>query len=510
MKTSSNTHLTLRADRLTVAISIALATSGSIHAQTATNDDFSAIVRSVPQLLGNVLDNDNGATDAQVSEFPNRGTIDLQTDGVAVYTPTLGSACSAASDSFSYQNSTGQNAVVNINLLATGVADSFTVPSDQILTDDVQTNDRLPVNAMGDPVNQLDVVAFQFVDNGMVEQIAPGVTNQTGQFRFTPDPGFSGLAGFEYGTQDDDLGCLINTVAEILVTPVANQDQATVPGAQETCGIDVLANDIGTDLVLLSVSSPDNGTASIDVDGSVCFLPDVSFAGPTDFNYTLEDGFGSQVDGLVSLLVENQAPTADDDSFQTLANTPVSDNLLSNDSDPNGDMLSVIANTQPGSGTVSVASSGAFTYTPDTGISGTDAFEYTASDGQGGESTATVNLAVLPVAPDQSFDGVIGQLLTGNLLTDSIGTGLSVVANTQPANGSLTVQPNGDFVFEPPPAFGAAENFGYTVRDIAGNEASGTVTLGISLLPEAVPGLNGAPLGLLALLLGWLGWRRLD
>ncbi|GAB4196061.1 MAG: hypothetical protein Tsb002_29140 [Wenzhouxiangellaceae bacterium] len=491
-------------------MSIGLALSGGAQAQTATDDNFSAIKRSVPQALGNVLANDNGATDAQIALFPNRGDLDLELTGEAVYTPDTGSVCSAATDNFEYQNSTNQNALVNIDLFDTGVEDNFTVPAGQTLTGDVQSNDRLPVNALGDPVDHLDVVDFFFENNGAVNQTAPGVTNQTGQFTFTPDAGFSGQAGFEYQTNDPDLGCQANTVANILVTPVANQDAQTIPGAVETCGINVLANDLGSGLSLVSVTQSADGAASIEPGDTICFQPDADFAGSTSFNYTLQDGIGTQTQGQVNLTVQNQGPSAVDDAFETQANTPVTGDLIANDIDPNNDPLTVIDNTPPGIGSVVVNASGVFTYTPDTGVSGLDAFDYTAADGQGGESTATVDLLILPVAPDQAFDSFQGQVIVGNLLDEAIGTGLSVISTTQPATGILTVQPNGDFSFEFPPGLDGSDSFDYTISDTAGSEASGTVTLGIVRAPVAVPGLSGAPLGFLALLLGWLGWRRLD
>lgn len=497
-----------RAPRVSLAMSIGLALSSGAQAQTATDDDFSAIKQSVPQALGNVLANDNGATDAQIALFPNRGNLNLELTGEAVYTPTAGSVCGASTDSFEYQNSTNQNALANIALFDTGVEDNFTVPAGETLTADVQSNDRLPVNVLGDPVDHLDVVDFFFVDNGTVNQTAPGVTNQTGQFTFTPDPGFSGQAGFEYQTNDPDLGCQSNTVANVLVTPVANQDTVTVPGAVETCGIDVLGNDVGSGLSLVNLTQPADGSASIEPGDTLCYQPDADFAGATSLNYTLRDAIGTQTQEQLNLTVENQAPSAVDDAFETQANTPVMGDLIANDSDPNNDPLMVIANTSPGTGSVSIASSGVFAYTPNTGVSGLDTFDYTIADSQGGESTATADLQILPVAPDQVFNGSPGQPVTGNLLDAAIGTGLSVIATTQPATGTLTVQPDGDFVFEFPPGLEPSDSFDYTISDIAGSQVSGTVTLGTVRAP-AVPALNGAPLGLLALLLGWLGWRRL-
>ena len=82
--------------------------------------------------------------------------------------------------------------------------------------------------------------------------------------------------------------------------------------------------------------------------------------------------------------------TAERDFSKTL---PFS-SLLANDSDPNGDVLSITAFTQPTNGTILDNQDGTFTYTPDQSFSGSDSFTYTVSDGMGGTATGQVNLAV--------------------------------------------------------------------------------------------------------------------
>lgn len=91
---------------------------------------------------------------------------------------------------------------------------------------------------------------------------------------------------------------------------------------------------------------------------------------------------------------ENGAPSAAGDIVFTATDTPVSISVLSNDTDPEGDTLSVIGVGSPTTGTASIASSTTVVYTPTLGFQGTDVFTYTVSDSYGGTDVATVTINV--------------------------------------------------------------------------------------------------------------------
>ncbi len=91
----------------------------------------------------------------------------------------------------------------------------------------------------------------------------------------------------------------------------------------------------------------------------------------------------------------NKAPIASNDSATTQAGTPVAINVLSNDSDPDGDALNISNVGNAANGTVS-NTNGTLTYTPKAGFSGSDSFNYSISDGKGGSATATVGVTVNP------------------------------------------------------------------------------------------------------------------
>ena len=91
---------------------------------------------------------------------------------------------------------------------------------------------------------------------------------------------------------------------------------------------------------------------------------------------------------------ENGPPDAVDDTTVTDYQTPVNVTVLGNDSDPDGDALTVVDNSEPSNGSAVLNEDGTFTYTPDDGFTGTDSFTYTITDGNGGEDTATVTIEV--------------------------------------------------------------------------------------------------------------------
>lgn len=117
--------------------------------------------------------------------------------------------------------------------------------------------------------------------------------------------------------------------------------------------------------------------------------------------YRLGDGgsASASIDFTINVAPTNQAPIAVDDSYTTSANEAVSGNVLANDSDPNGDPLSVALATGPSNGTLTLNANGEFTYTPNADFYGTNSFTYAAFDGHGGESNfATVVIHVTATA----------------------------------------------------------------------------------------------------------------
>ncbi len=185
-------------------------------------------------------------------------------------------------------------------------------------------------------------------------------------------------------------------------TPLA----VTAPG--------VLDNDSDTDedsITATLAAGPANGSLELSADGSFTYTPDTNFNGIDSFRYRAFDGTDYSDLATVSITVNavNDDPVAVDDSAITPEDTPVEIDVLSNDSDPDGDTLAVEGVGSAASGTVSL-SGNTVTYTPNPGFSGSDTFTYTASDGNGGTATATVSVTVEPAEPPPTMRIHVGDL----------------------------------------------------------------------------------------------------
>ncbi len=96
-------------------------------------------------------------------------------------------------------------------------------------------------------------------------------------------------------------------------------------------------------------------------------------------------------------IAANQAPVAADDVAETASGTPVTIDVLANDSDPDGDPLVIEGMSAPASGSATATvTAGSVIYTADPGFAGTDEFSYTIDDGNGGTAGARVTVTVLP------------------------------------------------------------------------------------------------------------------
>ncbi len=96
----------------------------------------------------------------------------------------------------------------------------------------------------------------------------------------------------------------------------------------------------------------------------------------------------------------NTPPLAIDDFAVTSVGRSIAVNVISNDIDPDGDLMRITAVAAPARGAVT-NDDATIVYTPNADFVGTDSFNYTISDGQGGTSVATLSIAVGTASPDQ-------------------------------------------------------------------------------------------------------------
>ena len=184
--------------------------------------------------------------------------------------------------------------------------------------------------------------------------------------------------------------------------------------------------------------------------------------------------------------LSNAAPSAVNDVVTTNEDTAVTFNVLTNDSDADGDTLTVSGNTQPtnGTGATTVSPSGSSTYTPNANYNGTDSFTYTVTDGTD-SSTATVTITVTAVNdPPVSISGTATTpeetAVTIPVATDVDSTALTATCSSS-AGGGIVDGGLGSVTFTPPLNFNGSTQISCSVVDGQGAPTATPATVTVSV-----------------------------
>ena len=270
---------------------------------------------------------------------------------------------------------------------------------------------------------------------------------------YNPKVDFNGTDTFTYTISDGEFTATATvtvTVDPVNDNPVAADDGVTTDEdvALTITAADLLSNDSDIDsanLTISSVSNPSNGTLVDNGDGAYTYTPGADFNGTDTFTYTISDGeFTDTATVTVTVDPVNDAPVAEDDAATTDEDTAVTVSVLANDSDVDGDTLSITGATNGSNGTVTFNSDDV-TYTPNADFNGTDTFTYTISDGEF-TATATVTVTVdpvndAPVAEDDAATTDEDAAVTVSVLandSDVDGDTLSIIGATNGSNGIVT------------------------------------------------------------------------
>jgi len=216
---------------------------------------------------------------------------------------------------------------------------------------------------------------------------------------YTPNAGFTGNDAFYYSISDGFGGSdLAMVTVKVNGAPQAAGDNASTMEDQATT-VSVLANDTdpnGDALTVVSAGAPSHGSASINADGTISYVPNANFNGTDHFAYTVRDPHGatSTATVAVSIAPVNDSPVANNDSATCPKNGERTINVLGNDTDVDGDALSIESVGRPAKGSISLRSDGTIRYRAKKGFTGTDTFVYTITDGNGAAGSATVTIQV--------------------------------------------------------------------------------------------------------------------
>jgi VCBS repeat-containing protein len=387
---------------------------------------------------------------------------------------------------------TNDGPVANPDVASTGENSSVTV---NVLANDTDADDGavLTVTAASAPMGQgsASVVANQVVFN-------PGT-----DFDYL-DTGESANVVVSYSIVDEH-GATSSSTVTITVNgtndaPVANDDTASTDENSSVSG-NVLANDTDPDDPL-TVTNPGTyigayGTLVLAANGSYTYTPGAAAQALNNgqsandvFTYIASDGTVSDTATLtITVNGLSGAPNAVDDAASTNEDSSVSGNVLTNDTDPEGDTLTV---TNPGSyvgtyGTLTLGANGSYTYAPNAAANGLaagetaqDVFTYTASDGSQSDSatlTVTVNgTNDAPTITGGDFSGSAEELPDGDpgensaVHTDSGAITFSDVDVSDTHSASFTPQSAfylGTFSLDPVDQMGDSVGWDFTVSDAA-------------------------------------------
>lgn len=265
----------------------------------------------------------------------------------------------------------------------------------------------------------------------------------------------------------------------------------------------LLANDSdpsGTPLVAQVVQPlPSKGTIAIDADGGFVYTPNANQNGSDTFRYRPWNGTsGPTVTVTVNITAVADPPTAVNRSYNVNEDATLSvaaPGALMGTTDPEGGTFTAQVASMPSNGTLTFNANGSFTYVPAPNFNGSDSFTYTAKDSTGLSSApATVTIVVAPVydppvAVADSYAASEDVALTvaapGVLANDTYNTGAQVALADGPGHGSVTISPDGSFVYTPAENYHGADGFTYTVI-----EGEGSVTSTVSI---AVAAVNDVP-----------------
>lgn len=403
----------------------------------AVDDSFTttrgtAIDIPVADLLLNDTDIDLDSLSVNLVSGAVNGTVSIS-GGLVTFTPNPGFTGTA---SFTYRVTDGSltdTATVTINVTPPAAVApvtndvTATGAEDTLITVNLAGSDT-DGTVVGYVINSLPANGVLYSDLAMTTVVNIGDL-VAGPVYFKPDANWNGSTDFGYAARDND-GLTDATQAQASITVTAEPDAAVVGSGAGTVQEDTPAQ--STAAGILSITDPDAGEEGFEVQSNTAgTYGSFSITSDGDWTYSIDNSKANvqqlkegetktemfavkSIDGTTSSVVitvtgTNDGPTAVADTGTTLRNTTLTftpAELLGNDTDPDGDTLTIDSVQGAVNGNVSLVA-GNVVFVPTTGYSGPASFTYTITDGKGGSSTASVDITVVkpntaPVANDEA------------------------------------------------------------------------------------------------------------
>ncbi|EHR5465020.1 tandem-95 repeat protein, partial [Vibrio parahaemolyticus] len=460
----------------------------------AIEEDGGSIIITTEELLSNVDDEDKDTLSVEnLIIDKGNGTLVDNGDGTWTFTPQIDDDTEV---SFTFDIIDDEDLVVsgsaNLDILPINDApnaenDAITTEEDTAVTIDVLVNDS---DVEGDALS---------IQSASVPSEQGSVDIVDGKLVFTPAENFNGEATITYIVTDGDLTDEANvtvTVTPVNDSPVAVDD--TVSTQEDTAvTIDVLTNDTDVDGDKLSIESAsvpkEQGTVEV-VNGKLVFTPTENFNGDAEITYTVTDGaLTDQATVKVTVNAVNDTPVVESNiADQALAEdfTPYTIDLNTAFSDVDnvdGELTFSVS----GNSNIQVAIvNGITTITPTADWNGSETLTFTATDPSGESISQTVNFTVAPVADIVADKATVVEdtstviKVLGNDTFEGDGKVVSLDTNNGPANGTVSVNPDGSVTYTPNDNYHGTDSFTYIVTS-GGVSESTTVSVDVTPVNDA-------------------------
>jgi hypothetical protein len=477
--------MVMTTDRLARAIALALLVAllmpgGALAAAPEAHNDATTVQEDASpttiDVLANDVDDDENALTIVDATQPAHGTVEVADDSRSLtYEPD---ADFDGDDTFEYTITDGSDtdtAGVGVTITAVddppvAVSDDITIHEDsETLLLDVVDNDT-DVDGGGMHVTQ--VTASTKGTTGIELAYGFSVT-------YRPDLNATGTDAFDYTLNGGSVATVSITILPVDDSPQAIDDTFVIGEDASIQTLDVLLNDTDIDggtKEVTAVGSATKGTASIAPgSGAVTYLPGADAYGDDSFTYTVNGVSTATVH--VEISPSNDDPVALPDSLSLPANALAVDvHALANDSDVDGDTLTITAKTNPSKGMVVIGGGGTtITYRPFHELSGTDSFTYTVSDGHGATAVGAVSVVITTDnrAPNAVNDSLhVPQGAGPRSLTvlandqDLDGNNLTIKTKTNGTHGTVVITGGGTgLTYNPVNSYHGIDTFKYTISD---------------------------------------------
>ena len=381
-------------------------------------------------------------------------------------------------DTFTYtvfDGTTSVTSTVTVTISSTNNA-PFAIDDNFDVTEDTKTTLNVLANDYDVEQDSFEILYTTQPAHGLL------VSSFTGPVTYTPDKDYTGSDTFQYAVIDSagavNTATVFINVLPVNDNPVAVNDFVFVL-EDALITIPVLSNDFdieGNTLQIQSVGVPSYGTAVI-AGNNIVYDSNADFNGHDIISYTISDRNGGSATASVIVIVApvNDAPTLRDDNVVANENTQSVFDVLGNDSDADGDSLSILSVVQvsPSIGNIIIRDDRIY-YTPSPNASGTDTFRYIASDGNGATSIATVTVRInllndAPVPYPDYVRTFVDTSVTYNVLDNDVdpdGDTLTLLSLSSPPSGSVTSRnSDGSFTYQPSGSFVGVVSMTYTATD---------------------------------------------